>query len=69
MGLLKIDKASLYDVPVKTTPENVEEANEGLFHSTMNLPTAAKHCGMTHKEMKMTFLEYLKYHKPDYEIS
>jgi len=33
----------------------------------MNLPTAAKHCGMTHKEMKMTFLEYLKYNKPDYE--
>jgi hypothetical protein len=22
---------------------------------------------MTQKEMKMTFLEYLKYHKPDYD--
>jgi len=66
MGLLKIDKASLYDVRVKTTPENVKESNEGLFHSTMNLPTAAKHCGMTHKEMKMTFLEYLKYHPITY---
>ena len=42
----------------KTTPENVKEANEGLFHATMNLPTAAEHCGMTHKEMKMTFWEF-----------
>lgn len=53
---------------VKTTPENVEEANEALFRATMNLPTAAAHCGMTHKEMKLTFWEYLKYHAPDYEI-
>ncbi len=49
---------------VKTTPFNVEEANKGLFHATMNLPTAAKHCGMSQREMKMTFREYLKYHPP-----
>ena len=47
---------------VKTTPQNVAEANEALFRATMNLPTAAAHCGMTHKEMKLTFWEYLKYH-------
>jgi hypothetical protein len=58
---------NLKDIPVKTTPENVKEANEALFYSKMNLPQAAKHCGMTHKEMKLTFFEYLKYHKPDYE--
>ena len=52
----------------KTTPENVKEAHEALFHATMNLPTAAAHCGMTQKEMKMTFWEYLKYHDQDYEI-
>ena len=69
MGLLKINKASLYDVPVKTTPENVKEANEGLFRATMNLPAAAKHCGMTQKEMKLTFREYLKYHPIDYDQS
>ena len=40
---------------VKTTPQNVKEAHEGLFHATMNLPTAAAHCGMTQKELKMTF--------------
>ena len=67
MGLLKINKAALYEVPVKTTPENVKEANEGLFHAKMTLPTAAKHCGMTQKEMKLTFFEYLKYHPPIYE--
>ena len=53
---------------VKTTPQNVAEANEALFHATMNLPAAAAHCGMTNKEMKLTFWEYLKYNKSDYEV-
>jgi len=66
MSLYKINKASLYDVPVKTNPQNVKEANEGLFRATLNLPAAAKHCGMTQKEMKLTFREYLKYHPKDY---
>ena len=52
----------------KTTPQNVKEANEGLFHATMNLPDAARHCGMTNKEMKLTFWEFLKYNQPDYEV-
>jgi hypothetical protein len=69
MNPFKINKWELYDVPVKTTPENVKEANEALYRATMNLPTAAKHCGMTQKEMKLTFREYLKYHPKDYEIS
>jgi hypothetical protein len=68
MSLLKIDRYSLYEIPVKTTPENVKEANEGLFHAKMTLPAAAKHCGMTQKEMKLTFFEYLKYHPPTYEL-
>ena len=54
---------------VKTTPQLVDEANQALFHATMNLPAAGAHCGMTQKEMKMTFWEFLKYNKPDYEIS
>jgi ribosomal protein L16/L10AE len=56
VNLYKIDKASLYEVPVKTTPENVKEANEALFRAKMTLPAAAKHCGMTHKEMKTYLL-------------
>jgi len=67
MNPYKIDDKLLKEVPVKTTPENVKEANEALFYSKMNLPQAAKHCGMTQKEMKLTFFEYLKYNKPDYE--
>ena len=47
--------------------ENVKEANMGLFRAKMNLPEAAAHCGMTQKEMKMTFLEFLKYHPADYD--
>ena len=54
---------------VKTTPENVEEAHKGLFHATMNLPTAAAHCGMTQKELKMTFWEYLKYNEPNFQVT
>ena len=66
MSLLKIDYSKLYNTPVKTTPENVNEANEALFNCKMTLPAAAAHCGMTHKEMKMTFREYLKYHPRTY---
>ena len=69
MGLLHIDKSKLMEVKVKTTPALVEEANFGLFRAKMTLPAAAKHCGMTQKEMKMTFWEFLKYHPVDYEIS
>jgi len=69
MGLLKIDKNNLVPAKVKTTPQNVAEANQALFRATMNLPTAAKHCGMTQKEMKLTFWEFLKYNKPDYDQS
>jgi hypothetical protein len=35
----------------------------------MTVPAAAKHCGMTQKEMKLTFREYLKYHPKDYDHS
>ena len=69
MSLLQIDFKSLKEIPVKTTPENVREANEALFRAKMTLPAAAKHCGMTQKEMKLTFREYLKYHPKDYEVS
>tara|TARA_Y100000004_G_C8813718_1_gene368897 strand:+ start:250 stop:528 length:279 start_codon:yes stop_codon:yes gene_type:complete len=53
------------DVKVKTTPELVGESNMALFRATMNLPNAAKHCGMTEREMKMTFREFLKSHPPE----
>ncbi len=69
MGLFNIDKTKLVEEKVKTTPELVNEANFGLFRAKMTLPAAAKHCGMTQKEMKMTFWEFLKYHPCDYEIS
>ena len=65
--MFKIDQSNLVEPRVKTTPENVEEANQALYRARLNLPAAAKHCGMTEKEMKMTFLEFLKYNKPDYE--
>ena len=68
MGLFKIDKNHLVENRVKTTPQNVQEANEALFRAKMTLPAAAKHCGMTHKEMKLSLWEFLKYNQPDYEV-
>ena len=67
--MFKIDQSNLVEPKVKTTPENVEEANQALFRATMNLPAAAKHCGMTEKEMKLTFWEFLKYHPIDYDTN
>ena len=63
----KFDSKDLVEPRVKTTPENVKEATEGLFLCKMTLPAAAKHCGMTQKEMKMIFWEYLKYNPISYE--
>ena len=62
-----IDTSTLIEQRVKTTPENVQEATEGHFHCKMTLPAAAKHCGMTQKEMKMVFWEYLKNHPVRYD--
>ena len=42
------------------------EAMEMLFSAKWNLPTAAKHCRLTEKEMKITFNEYCNFHQPTY---
>ena len=65
--MFKIDQSQLIESRIKTTPDNVAESTSGLFHAKMTLPAAAKHCGMTQKEMKLTFWEYLKYNEPDYD--
>lgn len=67
MNPYRINYKALKENPTKTTPENVKESNEGLFYSKMNLPEAAKHCGMSTKEMKLTFFEYLKYNPATYK--
>ena len=69
MPIIKHNPTDLVEKRVKTTPENVQEANEGLFRAKMTLPAAAKHCGMTQKEMKLTFWEFLKYNPMDYNLS
>ena len=66
MNSYRINLKSLKDEPVKTTPENVKESNQALFSCTMTLPAAAKNCGMSEKEMRLTFREYLKYHPATY---
>ena len=49
---------------MKTTPTLVDEANLALFHATMNLPNAAKHCGMTNVD-EDDIREFLKYQDED----
>tara|TARA_Y100000022_G_C13218731_1_gene361273 strand:+ start:1054 stop:1212 length:159 start_codon:yes stop_codon:yes gene_type:complete len=39
---------------------------EMLWSAKWNLPKAAKHCNLTHKEMKITFNEYCYFHPPTY---
>jgi AraC-like DNA-binding protein len=64
----KITYRELVEPRIKSTPQNVKESNEKLFRSEWNLPKAAKNCGMSEKEMKLIFYEYLKYNAPDYEV-
>lgn len=51
----------------QTNPRTVQEANEAAFSGGMNMIAAAKHCGMTFKEFKLTFREFLKYNPPTYK--
>ena len=67
MNPYKINYKDLKEMPVKTTPQNLKEANEALFTAKWNLPKAAKHCGMSEKEMRLTFFEFLKYNPITYD--
>jgi hypothetical protein len=44
------------------------ESMEMLFSAKWNLPKAAKNCGLTEKEMKITFNEYCVFHPPTWKI-
>ncbi len=43
------------------------ESMEMLWSAKWNLPKAAEHCGLSLKEMKITFNEYCNFHPPTYE--
>ena len=40
---------------------------EMLFSAKWNVPKAAENCGLTWKEMKITFNEYCRFHSPTYK--
>ena len=44
------------------------ESMEMLFTAKWNVPTAAKNCNLTNKEMKITFNEYCTLHPPTYVV-
>jgi hypothetical protein len=66
--LVMVVRKDIVDKEIKTTPELVQESNLALFHARWNLPQAAVHCGMTRREMKMTFREFLKYYHKYYQV-
>jgi hypothetical protein len=48
----------------KTNPQTVHEAHLASFTGRLNMVAAAAHCGLTLREFKMTFREFLKYNPP-----
>lgn len=58
---------TLFIIMIKTNPQNVQEANEAAFSGKMNMVSSAAHCGLTLREFKMTFREFLKYNPPTYK--
>ncbi len=50
----------------KPTPTTVREAHLAAFSGRMNMVHCSNHCGMTLREFKMTFWEFLKYNSPTY---
>ena len=47
-----------------TTPQTVYEAHLAAYTGKMNMIDSAAHCGLTLREFKMTFREFLKYNPP-----
>ena len=44
------------------------QSMEMLFSAKWNIPKAAKNCGLTNKEMKITFNESCRLHPPTYVV-
>lgn len=48
----------------KPNPRTVSEAHKAAWSGKLNMVKCADHCGMTLREFKLTFWEYLKYNPP-----
>ena len=48
----------------KPNPRTVSEAHKAAWSGKLNMVKCADHCGMTLREFKLTFWEYLKYNQP-----
>jgi hypothetical protein len=46
--------------------KETRESMENLFTAKWNVPKAAKHCGLSVKEVKIVFSEYMIYHDVTY---
>ncbi len=50
----------------ETNPDTVADALKAAFQCRMNLVDCASYCGMTIREFKMAFREYIKYNPATY---
>jgi hypothetical protein len=48
--------------------KKTREAMEMLFTAKWNLPKAADHANLTHKECKIVFNEYCNFHSSTYQF-
>jgi hypothetical protein len=48
----------------KPNPFVVAEAHRAAYTGKLNMVKCADHCGLTLREFKLTFREYLKYNQP-----
>jgi hypothetical protein len=46
--------------------KSTRESMENLFNAKWNVPKAAKHCGLTTKELKICFHNYVETHNVTY---
>jgi len=63
----KIFQEKIAPITFLTMRPETRKAMEMLFTAKWNLPKAAEHCGLTWKEMKITFNEYCNFHPPTYK--
>lgn len=50
----------------KTNKENIDKSTAMLYRGECNLHSAAEHCGLTPKELKLIFTEFVKHNPPIY---
>jgi len=65
----KIFQEKIAPITFLTMRPETRKSMEMLFTAKWNVPQAADNCGLSWKEMKITFNEYCVFHSPTYKSS